>query len=58
MYPYIEDTREPEEREPVVECDNCGAPLFDGDTVYKIEKKYICKNCIVFAERTLEKEDL
>jgi formylmethanofuran dehydrogenase subunit E len=45
---------EPEERKVVIECDLCEKPLFAGDTVYKLMDKYICKDCIDFAESEVE----
>lgn len=54
----IEYFPEPEERTVIVECDICGEPLFEGDTVYKILGKYICEDCIESAEKTIESEEI
>ena len=47
---------EPEERKIIVECAVCEKPLFVGDTVYKLNGKYICKDCIEDAEKTIEED--
>jgi hypothetical protein len=45
MYPYIEDTREPENRKPIGMCIECDEPLYDGDTVVDVPAGYICNEC-------------
>lgn len=41
-----EKVTEEEEKEPVIQCDYCGAELFEGDEYLDAENAMVCKECV------------
>ncbi len=39
-------TRLPDEPNPIVLCDSCGAELYEGDYLYTINGEKLCEDCV------------
>ena len=49
------DRQEPPESEPVGQCTICGADIYEGEKVCKVDGEMICPDCYVLTEA--EKEE-
>ena len=49
------DRQTPKEAEPVGQCSICGADIFEGEKICKIDGEMICSDCYVLTEA--EKEE-
>lgn len=41
-----EEITEEEEKEPIIQCDHCGAELYEGDLYLDAKNAMVCKKCV------------